>query len=46
MKKFSLIALTFMGSLSATKLRWIDGNFDDDVDSVTIDKKGTIHSLM
>jgi hypothetical protein len=46
MKKIGLIALLGVGSHSATKLRWVDGDIDDDNDSFHVDPRGTVHSLM
>lgn len=46
MKKIGLIALSAIGSLSAVRLGWIDGNYDDDNDSFDVDHKGAVHSMM
>ena len=41
-----VVAVGLLGSTAATRLRWIDGNFDDDDIPVDVDNKGKLHALM
>lgn len=41
-----VVAIGLIGVTTAAKLRWIDGNFDDDEVPVNVDNKGGFHALM